>query len=343
MSYYQFDSFHVNVGSGDGAIHILSSPLLNGRRKVERAFFIDGGRTSAKDNINTTILWIQENFFCPNPYNDDSFLMFDAFVITHWDGDHYDGVIAFLKDELRHRDDWQGPEAYYIRRAWYEWPSKAGDPKQPQGVIYTPWTWQGGNGFSVIDNHLGQESLFGVNSKNLLVVRTNFKNLLGRNFLVQDQQGGTPLDLNNMKTLPDLLKMNPVQNPVQGVGENFDSWPAMYCIAAEGMPLTQKKPTLGHHTAKNMSSIVFILIWGFRTNPEHYIISHYFAGDAPGNLEVELRSFMNGWAPVSMKLSHHGSATSNPASNFLAWNPTNIVVSAGRQYGHPSTSFLNLL
>jgi len=70
MSYYQFDSFHVNIGSGDGAIHILSSPLQNGRRKVERAFFIDGERTTAKDYINLTIVWIQENFFCPGPYDD---------------------------------------------------------------------------------------------------------------------------------------------------------------------------------------------------------------------------------------------------------------------------------
>ncbi|OCT52851.1 hypothetical protein CLCR_09415 [Cladophialophora carrionii] len=342
MSYYQFDSFHVNVGSGDGAIHILSSPLQNGGRKVERAFFIDGGRTTAKAYINLTIARIQENFFCPNPYDDGSFLMFDAFVITHWDGDHYDGVIAFLKDELVHVDNRQDPEAYYIRRAWYGWPTNPNDPKQPHTVIYTPWKWLGGNGFSVVGNNLARENLFGTGyiGTNLLVVRTNFENLLGRNFLAQDQQGGTSLDLNNMKTLPALLQMNPVENPVQGVGENFESWPAMYCIAAEGMPLTRKKLPLGHHTAKNMSSIVFILIWRIRPNPERYIISHYFAGDAPGNLELELKNFMDGWAPISMKLSHHGSASSNPASNFLAWNPTNIVVSAGVQYGHPRWEIL---
>ena len=115
----------------------------------------------------------------------------------------------------------------------------------------------------------------------------------------------------------------------------------MYCIAAQGTPLTGNKPALGHHTYKNMSSIVFIVVWGNQTNAAQYRISHYIAGDAPGNLEVELNNFMAGAQPVSMKLSHHSSATFNPASNFVAWNPTNIVVSAGPMYSHPSMSYPN--
>lgn len=144
-----------------------------------------------------------------------------------------------------HLDNQQHPEVYYIRRAGYGWPSNPDETKQPQGIIYTPWKWPGGTGSVSSGTTWHGKNIFGTGfiGTNLLVVRTNFENLLGHNLLVPGQQGGMPLDLNNTKTLSALLQINQVHNPVQGVGENFENWPAMYCIAAEGMPLKREKLT----------------------------------------------------------------------------------------------------
>lgn len=114
---YSVHSFQINIGVGDGAIHILCSQpqAFLSTRTVVRAIFLDGGETS-KDannaqtyhaNILRTIKYIEDNFNCHGPENDGGAganrprLRFDAFVVSHWDTDHCQGVMRMLFQDVR--------------------------------------------------------------------------------------------------------------------------------------------------------------------------------------------------------------------------------------------------
>jgi beta-lactamase superfamily II metal-dependent hydrolase len=63
-------------------------------------------------------------------------------------------------------------------------------------------------------------------------------------------------------------------------------------------------------------------------------VSHYLAGDALWKEEAEIAAWIN--QPVLfIKLSHHGGAYSSPAAVFNTYQPTKIIVSAGRAHRHP--------
>ncbi|KAM0426071.1 hypothetical protein ACHAPT_008702 [Fusarium lateritium] len=353
MAYYTFESFHINVGAGDGAIHLLTAAPRNQdpRRVVVRAFMVDGGRSQALGKIQETVRWIEQKHHCPSPYYEDntSYLMFDAFVITHWDGDHCEGLLDYLKQDLRWPIFANQPDQRYLSRARYSVgnnnvPGQPHLPKTPRSFVYTPWDWQAHAGafFKNIDGNLA--SNFNANNNtwmgiNLLAVRTGPAALLGLNLLVSGQQDGLKKDFTQMGTLENLLNYNKISPPLEGMVENAAALPAMYCVAAGGWTLTLTDIPQLHHTPKNMSSIAFIVVWEEPNKVTRYI-THYFGGDAPGNLEVDLATWMGDYKPASMKLSHHGSASSNPIANFAKWNPKNIVVSAGKQYGHPRWEIL---
>ncbi|SPJ78223.1 uncharacterized protein FTOL_06612 [Fusarium torulosum] len=106
----------------------------------------------------------------------------------------------------------------------------------------------------------------------------------------------------------------------------------MVCVAAERKIIGNTVDNFT--TPTNMSSIVFLIVWlrptiGFR-------VSHYFAGDAHTNLENAVANWIGAASITSLKLSHHGASTSNPAENYAKFQPKNVIVSAGGQYGHPT-------
>ena len=103
---YQVDSFHINVDAGDAAIHILSSPPTpqsNGLRVVQRAVMIDGGQCTGgyvRQSIYNTVLIIERKFLCTlDPPTNLRRLVFDCFIITHFDKDHCTGVLQFLLED----------------------------------------------------------------------------------------------------------------------------------------------------------------------------------------------------------------------------------------------------
>lgn len=89
-----------------------------------------------------------------------------------------------------------------------------------------------------------------------------------------------------------------------------------------------------HGTASNRSSIA-CLIMDYDGKP-----LHYFAGDAEHDVDTALAKWINpndkNFSIPAMKLSHHGSVTSNPEKMFTALRPANIIISAGESHGHPS-------
>lgn len=89
------------------------------------------------------------------------------------------------------------------------------------------------------------------------------------------------------------------------------------------------------HDSKSNRSSIACIIMDISGKP-----LHYFAGDAEFDLDTTLAKWINPkdkkFSIRALKLSHHGSVTSNPMAMFTALRPANIVISAGVQHGHPS-------
>ncbi|KAH8702266.1 hypothetical protein BGW36DRAFT_445863 [Talaromyces proteolyticus] len=90
---WRVESYHVAVSIGDAAIHLLVNEPAAGKATVERACLIDGGETDGLQPLSLTIRWIERHHSLEN-------LQFDSVVVTHWDSDHYKGVVALINDDL---------------------------------------------------------------------------------------------------------------------------------------------------------------------------------------------------------------------------------------------------
>lgn len=99
-------SWHINIGTGDSAIHLLVQTVSGGIPIVHNAILIDGGlpESSAVDAIKATIQSIRARYDCNTHLRcdaDNTTLRFDAIVVTHWDQDHYGGVFKLLQDDIK--------------------------------------------------------------------------------------------------------------------------------------------------------------------------------------------------------------------------------------------------
>ena len=149
MSLWRIDLFQITVPVGDCAIYLLVEiPGMSTRTSgqiVHGAVLIDGGKPEGYcvNRIRHTIQTINDKYkFAEgkgfqNPGMDDTVegnrsLRFDSIVITHWDWDHYDGVLGILmdgftltldkfEDELKTRfgDDWIETSTMMRLPNWY--------------------------------------------------------------------------------------------------------------------------------------------------------------------------------------------------------------------------------
>lgn len=96
--HYEFHSFHLNIGTGDGSIHLLATVSGDSTVKpgVEQAILVDGGEKpkEALPCIKETIELIERMYTLPAG---DTCLKFKRILVTHWDADHYYGLVAFLR------------------------------------------------------------------------------------------------------------------------------------------------------------------------------------------------------------------------------------------------------
>ncbi|KAF3288811.1 hypothetical protein TWF970_005865 [Orbilia oligospora] len=394
--YYTVESFHINVGSGDGAIHIMTYGDDNTitQRQVVRAVFMDGGRLEGADNknkkvakglnhqnrwtVNRTIEYIEKNYDCQNKH--DNRLRFNYFIVTHWDSDHYAGIIRALNVFMR--ESWSSnfvingkicmnraffktdgsPESFFVAPYF----TKAVTKVQAKGKDWDGTTLDNLRGrlegrfddllhvdYTTLLVDIANPGLFGGWGKQQLQLRTECENLLGRNFLQDEDQGDIPANPDGVSSLTDLINDFPPQlhKPFDGhdlaKDEKPKKIPAMYCIAVNQRTMG-KYPFGIYTTLTNKSSIVCMIVWkdGIANHR-----SHYLAGDADLKLEQRLLGWIvPGWddqnvtvpSCSSMKLSHHGSRSSNPLDMMMALNPLSIFASAGsvKSHAHPRWELL---
>ena len=97
---YQVKSFHLNIDDGDCAFHYRFKSKTNAKVcTVDRAVLVDGGREREVDRMIEFFEALERRkdvFKCPAGR---TIRQMDAVIVSHWDGDHVDGLIqVFLLD-----------------------------------------------------------------------------------------------------------------------------------------------------------------------------------------------------------------------------------------------------
>jgi hypothetical protein len=110
---YRVDSFHVNVLAGDAAFHVLLQIVPEqDEPSVLSAVIFDGGHnrfhgpTGSVGNLKTTLTTMQSMYrwqgSLDNEWGDLTRVRFDAMVISHWDEDHFLGILECIQEALDH-------------------------------------------------------------------------------------------------------------------------------------------------------------------------------------------------------------------------------------------------
>lgn len=139
------DSIHINVGHGDSAIHLLVTKKrkLDKKLTVVRATLIDGGSGPEKV-IENAIERIKNRYIIARGQ-----LQFDSVVITHWDKDHYRGVLDLINKEIKNeiqkirQREKRGPTQAELNAMQPRWLKYKGNARtNPETTFYIPY-WEG--------------------------------------------------------------------------------------------------------------------------------------------------------------------------------------------------------
>ena len=391
------DTFQITVPGGDCAIYLLvdgpprcvgsnfnfKGPGAGGKYgKVLKAILVDGGHDGrpgyygekAAKAIGETILDIQKRYFLPNKAGlydgKDNGLTFDAWIISHWDRDHYCGALHLFWQYTKPKE--QCPFMKYD-----------GEGK-PLTTLYCP-TWdaediaefEDGKSISSKGHHpmLGETSSpdtcflylpVGPNplarrdeeyhdnlsrSVALMKIVQGKDNLLGldffsRTYFVQDDTGAK--DENNEYILPNVVERFVVNFENDGYPYALAAdakLPVLVCVGSSGYVLGRQRAAISHATADNYVSIMMVLVWlpRLHMNIGRTVVSLFSGGDAHSLMEELLIGWLDNHRVEVVKAGHHGARTSTSARFLNALRPNKIVVSAGTEYGHPSWQLLALL
>ncbi|KAF3922916.1 hypothetical protein ABW20_dc0100752 [Dactylellina cionopaga] len=406
---YGVDSFHINVGPGDCAIHLLTSftyDTVSGLETlptIEKAVIVDFGYQqgsawgSGYEGLNRTLQVICAKYQLTSVAD----IKFDAVVITHWDLDHYGGLWSWIQHDMY--EQWEAlgatQRAALGLRSWMNNTyrcqhfkfSGTSNNGQPQTVLIAPtlppeyldstiqescsilWQSPASNGdwvqlpvglprptgyrddlkFQIKFNNWspnigGYTWQFGRNSF-YTGAQCRFifdpKLLLGKNiFSPTALTTDPPIQINNANTVLQLMGLSPPSPD--------NTAPGLYIVAVNSVVMPTFHAVSNPTNNKNNTSIAMIISWLYeepQSADQTTSISHYFAGDLDTVTEGHLGVWLvpdadNKETSIkTMKLSHHGALTGTPPSLVYAANPTSLIVSAGKKYGHPRWELILLL
>ncbi|KIV83365.1 hypothetical protein PV11_05397 [Exophiala sideris] len=350
-------SYHINVGAGDCAVHLLvkkqsgnGRPVNpNKRGNILSAVLIDGGKSGV---VDLQVLPVFEHIEQTYLFEDgQTTLRFDAIIITHWDNDHYGGVLGMIWDDLAEKLPLSAAtQCRYMKYNGADATTR----------LYTPY-WDRGDSTLAVSLKSGKQHkvdtaanlnlrnnqyYFGmtIDSQNapfLCLLNYGAPNVIGVNFF----------DGSTMKLGADWTKITTVSilvDPSNRTPPLWKSAPGLYGISCDGQVVGWVRPaklSVGKphhvgliptsHSASNQSSIGALVIWHDGT------VSHYTAGDAEEDTETPIIQFIqrSNARLLAMKLSHHGAVYSTPVDMISTLDPDHIICSAGTQYYHPRWEF----
>ncbi|KAK2465665.1 hypothetical protein APHAL10511_002209 [Amanita phalloides] len=342
-SKYKVEYIQVNINVGDCEI-ILLLEEKGGKDTIKYSVLVDGGEGHGIPTAN-----IQQVFKkIGTKYR--TFFRLDAIVITHWDKDHYGGILKLLVQA------WNDKALNLTSFMKYE-------NGKPQTRLYIPykrgnidsddlkavWTDDHQFGFKKDKKDkkgkkTGEEKLFVC--EYLADTPGMRKNQLEQEPVAWDfDQNKSELIGRNLFTdvRPNTLDQVNTANPTALVGAHGAKMPGLYCVAVNNQFLGVGTGSAGgDENNKNRSSIVCMIIHPDGT------VSHYLAGDAHQELEakvIEWTGFTTLSQPISkvddkdriaiVKASHHGSFTATPIEMCQTYKPKYFVFSAGNKHRHP--------
>jgi hypothetical protein len=277
MAAWRVDSYFINVGIGDGAIHLLVQ-----NNAIVGSVLIDGGMFIAAPRLAATIKEIKKK------YNVTP-LSFNSIVVTHWDDDHYLGLVRFLMEDV-YEAKGPNPQPEYIQ-----------DGKT---IFYYPYTglkkepWKK---FCKFDNDRLSFQIDDKSTEGLCAAVASTR-CIGYDFFTgrDATQWSTGINLKllaNRATIKDLEKAIPA-----------NSSPLFLCVGADNYFINEDIPTPETALQKdpkkadvmNASSIMCLVMWPpVVGRPPR--VSLYTGGDAEEEQEEVLVKWMG--APNSKAIS----------------------------------------
>ncbi|MCJ1355364.1 MAG: hypothetical protein MMC33_005355 [Icmadophila ericetorum] len=362
---YGVDSLHINVEAGDAAVHLLIQiaglGIAASKPTVIKAIIIDGGDNTHK--APDTVQKVFDETLLTKYTWPNNAVKFDAVIITHWDSDHYKGLVKLMIDDILEQQGRTPPVPDdNIQISFFKY---VGTQRlNPQTTLFCPYWNVTGRGKAKPKDHWLQfqenQSNLGfldfypfvlprkrTTRKNALVfekiARLDYSNLLGMEFFFKSKLT-TPSDAQHLT--PSNVFLNTL--PTARTAPLDPTMPGMFCVASNKLVLGQPVTSLTHnrgsefiiggnttHSPTNASSIAAMIIWSSPNSITGSPLSHYFGGDSEEVSERAIVTWTAGSTVANVKASHHGSATSFPAQMFLSFQPWNIIISAGGEYGHP--------
>jgi hypothetical protein len=358
---YGVHSYHLNVGAGDSAIHLLVQKNTGSRLwMVLKAVLIDGGPAIGFPVLAEAIERITNDdlYIIPTVFQTKKQLQFDSIVVTHWDSDHYHGIEKLLASDLQAQRTagGAGVNVATLRSRYMKYDLT----NAPQTVFYAPYwlvgesrtpgqtkekadSWDRSTTGNYLQIRIGKTAADWVmRVANLCTVTgdgatTVGIGMIGRNFFWNGTRGFPMRSQVNVRT---------INNPQAMIlGMTDPDRPGLYCIGADSVvighgPVAFHDPSDipgvidgGKDTAVNRASIMCVVV------NSHNIVLHYFAGDVAFESEQHLPTWIAQPSRiVAMKLGHHGAASSSPVALLDEMQPQYLVVSCGAEHGHPSQS-----
>lgn len=365
-------SYHYSVGAGDAAIHLLVDASLS-PPKVKGAVLLDGGRAVGFPILKEGIRRLSSQYNCGTDKTGKPLpLQFNSIVISHWDDDHYGGIVKLLRSDFQANAGCGTPtkdlrSSYCIYDVSREpmttlyapyWLQASSSTRKPakQKAYERPGQWTQYQDAATKQQYVNMCIGKIANGKDWvhkvakLCAETGYGSgdiqvgMLGRNFFYN---GGDGMQLRSEKDPAQITDVATLINEM-----TLPNQPGLFCIGADSMlvgtgnvqaklpPGGVDEPGVidgGTDTAVNRSSIICIIV---RSDGS---VLHYFGGDVAYESELLLPKWLknNGGKlnteriPV-MKLGHHGAATSSPVELLDLLMPHYVFVSSGAQYGHPS-------
>ncbi|KAH6640373.1 hypothetical protein F5144DRAFT_626550 [Chaetomium tenue] len=304
------DNWQIPVPVGDCSVHLL----LNGNKAIINAFIMDGGKGSDGLTPEEQIL---RALTAIDKAHQDWTWKFDAWVVTHWDHDHYAGVqTLWIKNPAVTRNNVKLP----FRDAYFEEKKPllyCGGPK-PDGIDIPD--------FNIREPDLEEPG------------KPTIKNvLLGLDIFTGEHM------FNEKGEIPQTTPAQPDQPRFCIVGANG-------VVAGQPDMVYKKEDPI----SKNEMSILAVVYWPGKGGGK---VSYFTGGDGNPKAETQglvpfLKNNRNrstqlprGTANM-VKLDHHGSSNENVNCPDLTktllelLKPVNILVTPGNQYGHPTWDVL---
>ncbi|KAH7122092.1 hypothetical protein B0J13DRAFT_680245 [Dactylonectria estremocensis] len=334
---YEVQSYFINVGQGDSAIHILR------QRKTldfQAAVLIDGGRATSDVAVEKTITRIRNDLAHP--------FAFKSIVVTHWDLDHFAGVMNLLYEQweaIKQNPPPPVPIVSYISAdTTFYCPLKSVDALGSNIEI----------GPGPTNKHDPLWLRFKLGSDWFPVCRAVVSTwAIGYNLFTGFQHAEEQPEpgLITQRKPPSFTLANSL-NDVYAYAPHLTAHkrPIFLIYGVDGCSLSDNGWQIPEvnwkktdRADKNNSSVVALIIWPVPAPTSSMRVSLYTGGDVE---QVPTEDAVIKWMGVGLgslrrvcldvvKASHHGSHFST-SEDFFLQDLQYLIISAGRQHGHPS-------